>query len=154
MSALHVHPVVTEADWGAARGIRERVFVQEQRCPPDEEWDAHDWPAGRGGDCRHLLGCVNGRAVAVARWRPVLSASGRTWAKLERFAVLSEARGAGHGRAMVEAAMSSAREAGFNRFVLYAQEHLQDFYEAWGFRSEGEVFWEAGIPHVKMTWED
>ena len=92
------------------------------------------------------------KPVAVCRWRPV-EIGGDAWAKLERFAVLPEARGRGLGRAMVEASMANARARGFDRLVLYAQEHLQTFYAAWGFEASGGVFWEAGIPHVKMTLE-
>lgn len=154
MSApLHVREVTDDEAWAAALAIRQRVFVEEQACPPEEEWDAHDWPQDRGASCRHLLGEADGRAVAVARWRPVSAESGEAWAKLERFAVLPEARGNGYGRAMVEAAMASARAAGYTRLVLSAQEHLQAFYGAWGFEPRGERFWEAGIPHVKMTLE-
>ena len=149
---LAVRAVKDAAGWEAARAIREWVFVEEQACPPEEEWDAHDWPADRGRSCRHLVGVVGEQPVAVCRWRPV-EAAGETWAKLERFAVLPEARGRGYGRAMVEAALADARAAGHRRFVLSAQEHLQAFYGAWGFRASGGVFWEAGIPHVKMTLE-
>ncbi|MEM1054804.1 MAG: GNAT family N-acetyltransferase [Bacteroidota bacterium] len=154
MSTLRVHEVADGAAWEAVRTIRQRVFVDEQGCPPEEEWDAHDWPEDQGRTCCHLLGEEDGRPVAASRWRPVRSASGTEWAKLERFAVLPEARGHGHGRAMVEATMASARATGHDRLMLSAQTYLEDFYAGWGFRPRGEVFWEAGIPHVKMTLED
>ena len=172
---LVVRAVADAASWEAARAIRERVFVREQACPPEEEWDAHDWPTDRGASCRHLLGVAGEQPVAACRWRPVEmgpladatggapeartseagtpAAAPQPWAKLERFAVLPEARGHGYGRAMVEAAMADARARGHRRLVLSAQEHLQAFYGAWGFRPVGGTFWEAGIPHVKMTLE-
>lgn len=146
---MTVRPVTDTAGWDAARSIRQRVFVEEQACPPEEEWDAHDTDPA----CRHLLGRVEGEAVAVARWRPVEKA-GRTWAKLERFAVLPEHRGLGLGRLMIAEAIEDARRAGHVRFVLHAQTHLEALYAGFGFTREGEPFEEAGIPHVRMVRED
>ncbi|MDX1532528.1 MAG: GNAT family N-acetyltransferase [Rhodothermales bacterium] len=150
---LRVRPVRTGPDWAAARALRQRVFVEEQACPPEEEWDAHDLPEARGRTCHHLLGFVGDEAVAVARWRPVKHA-GRSAAKLERFAVRASWRGHGLGRAMVAATLEAARAAGHRRFVLHAQAHLQRLYEAFGFRPVGDVFEEAGIPHVTMVKDE
>lgn len=143
-SPLNVVPVRSQADLDEAFAIRQRVFVEEQACPPEEEWDEHD------ATSRHLLGRVEGAAVATARWRTVPHAE-RLVAKLERFAVLPEHRGQGYGRQMVRAAMADARRAGFEDFVLHAQAHLQDWYAAVGFRSTGRRFMEANIPHVEMV---
>jgi predicted GNAT family N-acyltransferase len=126
------------------------VFIEEQACPPAEEWDAHDVPEARGVTVHHLLGEADGEGVAVARWRPVLL-DGVPAAKLERFAVLPEARGHGYGRQMIARALADARGAGFSRFVLHAQAHLQPLYASFGFRRVGVPFEEAGIEHVKMT---
>lgn len=144
---MQIHSVRTEADWQAAKRIRQRVFVEEQQCPPAEEWDAHD------ATSRHLLGCVDGAPVATARWRAVRH-GGQPAAKLERFAVLPAHRGAGYGRRLVRAALADARRAGFSVFVLHAQAHLEAFYASFGFAPRGSVFEEAGIPHVEMVWED
>lgn len=148
-----IRPVRTARDWADARAIRQRVFVEEQACPPELEWDEHDRPGARGGSCRHLLGLEGGRAVATARWR-VVEGVGGSAAKLERFAVLPERRGGGRGRALVARALADARGLGLTRFVLHAQAHLRGFYEAFGFRQAGEPFDEAGIPHLKMTLTD
>ena len=147
---MEISPVHTESDWEAARAIRQRVFVEEQACPPEEEWDAWDAPAARGATCHHLLGTEDGEPVAVARWRPV-EFEGAPAAKLERFAVLPEARGRGLGRAMIEAAIREAEAAGFSTLVLHAQAHLEGLYASFGFERVGGVFDEAGIPHVKMA---
>lgn len=131
-------------DWQAAQAIRTHVFIEEQRCPPEEEWDGLDETS------RHLLGRVSGEAVATARWRTVPH-DGYLAAKLERFAVLPAHRGRGYGRALVHAALGDARRAGFHTFVLHAQAHLESFYATLGFQRVGAVFEEAGIPHVKMV---
>ena len=147
---MEIRRVETEEDWAAARAIRQRVFVEEQACPPEEEWDAHDEPEARGRTCHHLLGLVDGAPVAVARWRPV-ELGGAPAAKLERFAVLPEYRGRGLGRRMIAATIEDARGAGHTAFVLHAQAHLQALYASFGFEPLGERFEEAGIPHVKMV---
>lgn len=150
---LLLRPVRTEADWAEARRIRTRVFIEEQACPPEEEWDAYDAAGARGTTAHHLLGEAGGVPVATARWHPVVLDGGSA-AKLERFAVLPEARGHGFGRALIARALADARAAGFTQFVLHAQAHLQPLYASCGFERVGEGFEEAGIPHVKMVLTD
>lgn len=142
-AAFHVAPVRDEASWQHARHVRTLVFIQEQACPPEEEWDAHD------ATSRHLLGWAGGTPVATARWRTV-PVDGRLGAKLERFAVLADYRGRGYGRRLVTETIADARQAGFDRFVLHAQAHLEAFYASFGFEPVGELFEEAGIPHIEM----
>ena len=148
--SMIVRRIETETDWDAAQRIRTRVFIEEQGCPPEEEWDAHDEPAARGVTCHHLLGLVDGEPVAVARWRPVTH-DGERMAKLERFAVLPAWRGKGLGRRMVAATIEDAAAASFTAFVLHAQAHLEGLYASFGFERVGGVFEEAGIPHVLMV---
>ena len=161
---LTIREATSDADWEAVRAVRQAVFVEEQACPPDEEWDAHDAPDRRGRETHHLLALRpappdatsgGGGAVPVgcARWRAVGTDAGGA-AKLERFAVLPAARGRGVGRALVARALADARAAGHGRFVLHAQTHVAPLYAAFGFRATGAPFDEAGIKHVKMTLAD
>jgi predicted GNAT family N-acyltransferase len=142
-----VRRVTAEADWQHARAIRQRVFVEEQACPPEEEWDEHDWPAAHAV---HLLAEIDGEAAGTARWRPA-SIGRQRGVKLERFAVLPAFRGRGVGRALIAAAIEDAAASGARHFVLHAQAHLESLYASFGFTREGEVFDEAGIPHVRMV---
>ena len=146
---IDIREAISDADWRAVRDVRQRVFVEEQACPPEEEWDAFDAPDARGRTVHHLLAVRNGAPVGAARWRPVRGA-----VKLERFAVVPEGRGTGLGRALVARALAGARAAGHTRFVLHAQTYVAGLYASFGFRPEGDVFDEAGIEHVKMTLED
>jgi predicted GNAT family N-acyltransferase len=125
-----------------AREIRRRVFVEEQGVAADEEWDEHDAP---GAGTLHLVAYAAGRPVGCARLRAVSDA-----AKVERVAVLPDARRHGLGRALMEAAEQAARERGHTRFVLHAQVAVIPFYERLGWRTLGPVFEEAGIPHRRM----
>jgi predicted GNAT family N-acyltransferase len=144
---VKVVPALAAAELQAARTIRRRVFVDEQACPPEEEFDAFDETS------RHFLALDRGRAVGAARWRWVED-GGSTTAKLERFAVLPEARGRGVGRALVAHLLADARAAGARRFLLHAQTHLLPLYGDFGFRAEGPGFVEAGIPHRRMVLEE
>jgi predicted GNAT family N-acyltransferase len=140
---MDLTPVQSDEAWEHARSIRTKVFIDEQECPPDEEWDGHDERS------RHVLGRVNGTAVATARWRSVPHDE-EIVAKLERFAVLPDHRRQGHGTALVRYVLEDARRAGFDTFLIHAQSYLQGWYEDLGFRSTGRTFEEAGIPHVEM----
>ncbi|MFB6097620.1 MAG: GNAT family N-acetyltransferase [Salinibacter sp.] len=144
---MECRPVQSDDEWEKARSIREQVFIGEQECPPDEEWDGHDETS------RHVLGYVAGKAMATARWRTVPHDE-EVVAKLERFAVLPEHRGHGYGTALVRYVIEDARRAGFSTFLIHAQSHLEDWYEELGFRSTGRTFEEAGIPHVEMVRRD
>lgn len=148
MSPLVLTEARTDAEWQAVRAIRQTVFVEEQACPPEDEWDAYDAAQARGVTVHHLLGTVGGEPAACGRWRPIDRPAGA--AKLERFAVLPLFRGYGLGREIIAATMAEAREAGHARLVLHAQIHLASFYKSLGFEAVGYPFWEAGIEHVKM----
>ncbi len=121
----------------AASEIRRRVFIEEQRVPRDEEWD------GRDPGCVHFLAWHDGVAVGTARLLPD--------GHIGRVAVLEAARGLGIGVALMEAAIEAARRRGVAEVELAAQTHALAFYERLGFRAEGEVFLDAGIPHRNMV---
>lgn len=144
---MDITPVQSEAEWAQARSIRTQVFIEEQECPPEEEWDGYD------DQSRHVLGRVSGEAMATARWRTVPHHE-ELVAKLERFAVLPAYRGEGYGTTLVRYVLEEARRAGFNTVLLHAQAHLQDWYEGLGFQSTGRTFEEAGIPHVEMIRQE
>lgn len=139
--------VDSEDDFEHARTIRTRVFVEEQGCDPEEEWDGHD------DTSRHVLGHVDGTPVATARWRTVPHGEDIV-AKLERIAVLPAHREEGHGTALVQALLDDARRAGFDTFLVHAQKPLQEWYERLGFTVTGRPFEEAGIPHIAMVKTD
>ena len=73
--------------------IRKLVFVDEQNCPPELEWEHEE-------ESVHFLGLVNGIPAGASRWRKTDKGY-----KLERFAVLKEFRGLGVGQALVRAVL-------------------------------------------------
>jgi predicted GNAT family N-acyltransferase len=143
-SRLIVRPVESDREWEIARQIRTTVFIIEQECPPEEEWDEYDDVS------RHLLAWLESAAIGVARWR-TSTHNKRVVAKLERFAILPPHRGQAYGRELIRQTIEDARRAGFTEQVVHAQAYLEDLYRSFGFVTEGETFMEAGIPHVKMV---
>lgn len=125
------------ADLELLRAVREPVFVIEQQCPLDEEWDDLD-PVSR-----HVIALdADGRPVGTGRLTPEH--------KIGRMAVLARARGIGVGAAVLERLISMAREIGYASISMHAQTHAIPFYARFGFQSEGPEFDEAGIAHRVM----
>lgn len=126
--------------WDAARlaasSIRTQVFVDEQGVPREIEMDDLD------AACVHALAYVQGRAVGTGRLLPD--------GHIGRMAVLRECRSAGVGGAILEGLVEEARRRGMRNVVLSAQTHALGFYRRHGFKEEGPVFEEAGIPHQAM----
>ncbi len=141
MSAVQIIPVVTQAQRAAAYDIRRAVFVAEQGVSEALELD------GRDDEAWHLLALQAGRPVGTLRMR-VLEAG--ALAKIERVAVLPEARGLAIGRRLMAAALAKAAADGRSWAKLHAQLQVQEFYAKLGFIAEGARFEEDGIMHVAM----
>lgn len=135
-------PELTVAELYDLLALRAEVFVVEQAC-------AYLDPDGRDPEATHLLGSLDGRLVACARWY----LEGER-VHLGRIATAGSIRGRGHGRRLVAEALRRIGEDHPGRAVLiHAQAHLQDFYEDLGFVAVGEPFEEDGIPHLAMVRE-
>ena len=141
--AIVFRVATADADLQAAYSVRSIVFMGEQACPFREEFDGYD------ADAVHIVGMEGGEPVAVARLRDVGGSM-----KFERIAIRSSWRGRGHGHALVDFMIETARARGARRFTMHAQSHLQEFYARHGFVRRGEPFDEVGIEHVEMVRED
>ncbi|MCU0975343.1 MAG: GNAT family N-acetyltransferase [Steroidobacteraceae bacterium] len=116
--------------------VRREVFILEQSVPEDLEWDDED-PV-----CVHVLAILNREPVGTGRLTPA--------GKIGRVAVARRCRGTGLGRQIMKLLTDAARHRGMTEVRLSAQLSAMPFYEKLGFRAEGEVFEEAGIPHRNM----
>lgn len=152
------HPHVTDIrlastsnDVAVAYAVRRRVFVDEQGVPADLELDDLD----PGAD--HFVAYLDRHAVGAGRL--VVEPAGFEGAPdsrtpvghLGRLAVLTTARGAGLGVALVHAIEDRARERGLASMALSAQTAAVGFYERLGYAAHGPEFDEAGLPHRWMT---
>ena len=128
-------------DWDTQRTdaqvVRYEVFVLEQQVPLEMEWDEMD------ALCIHIVAYdEEGQAVGTGRLLPD--------GHIGRMAVRQPARSAGIGARMLEALVEAARNRGDKEVMLNAQTQAEAFYQRYGFMREGEVFMEAGIPHIHM----
>jgi predicted GNAT family N-acyltransferase len=124
-------------DEAALRAVRSAVFIDEQKVPPELEWD------GRDADCLHVLvRDAQGAAIGTGRLLPE--------GKIGRMAVVRAARGHGVGAAILRELLAAARERGFAEVELSAQTHALGFYERFGFVAAGGEYADAGIPHRSM----
>ena len=135
---IEVKRVSDETDMENVFAIRRKVFVDEQECPPELEWEFED-------EARHFLATVNGLPAGASRWRQTDKGY-----KLERFAVLKEHRNLGLGQALVSAVLNDLPVQA-DYIYLHAQLAAMGLYEKFGFKRVGEQFEEAGIQHYKMV---
>lgn len=70
--------------------------------------------------------------------------------KMQQVVVASHWQGRGIGRALVHFSEEHARSAGYREVILHAREVVMSFYEALGYRQEGDVFMEVSLPHFKQ----
>lgn len=120
--------------------IREDVFVREQEIDRSLEVDEYE------AECTYFLTMKNGDPVATGRLR----VAGKK-IKFERIATLSSSRNSGAGTHLMKAMEAFARSQ-FPEFTpfMHAQISAAGFYEKRGWTRVGELFDEAGIPHVAM----
>jgi len=133
-----INKITEKSDLETAWAIRKVVFVVEQECPEELEWEYED-------ESTHYLAFLDGKPVGTARWRET-----NKGIKLERFAVLKEARSCGVGSALVQYLLKELSGRTEKKY-LHAQLTAAPLYAKQGFKPEGDNFWEAGIEHVKMS---
>ena len=123
-----------------AHRIRYEVFVIEQDCPEELEWEFEK-------ESTHFLLFENDVPLATARHRKTDNGF-----KLERFAVHKKARKKGFGMIILKAILEDIKESNALKY-MHAQEQVIPFYEKVGFEKSGNVFEEAGIMHYKMEYK-
>lgn len=117
--------------------IRQQVFVKEQNCPPDIEYEFEE-------ESTHFLLKYNNLPICTSRYRETSKGI-----KLERFAVLKQYRKKGIGHKILQFMIKDLRE--YNGLIyMHAQVDVIPFYEKMGFVKTGSIFEEAFIMHYKM----
>ena len=140
--SLHVIKITQDEELKSAFNVREKVFVVEQAEDRAEEYDEFE------ATSPHYLAWLHDQPVGTARWR--FTSNG---VKLERFAVLKEARGNGVGQALVAAVLAdivSNPDTAEKQKYLHAQLTAMPLYSKFGFEKEGDIFDECNILHYKM----
>jgi predicted GNAT family N-acyltransferase len=135
---------IVQAEFGSdlmrgAFAVRFEVFVDEQGVPRELELDEFDPGA------THLVAILDHEVIGTLR---LLEHHGT--AKIGRVAVRAAVRRGGVGARLMERAEAIAAERGFAEIVLHAQVAVAGFYQRLGYVEKGDVFDDAGIPHIAM----
>ena len=140
---MTVHEITTTQQLQEAFNIREKVFVDEQNVPLEDEFDQFD---KIGSSCRHVLISHDGKPVGTGRIRWIEGIG-----KLERISILKDFRSLGFGKQIIEALELIATNEQTEKVKLHGQTHAESFYQKLGYETTSDVFMEDGIPHVIMT---
>jgi predicted GNAT family N-acyltransferase len=103
--------------------LRSAVFLSEQECPYEEEFDGNDLSA------THFIGYVGDEPAGCLRVRFFAD-----FAKLERLAVRKEFRRTRMSFQLVNAGIEFCQMKGYRRLYGHAQKRLVKFWSRFGFR--------------------
>jgi predicted GNAT family N-acyltransferase len=127
-------------DYEKSLAIRKEVFIREQEIDPELELEFEN-------DCLYFLTFLNGAPVATGRLREKGDKI-----KFERVATLRDHRKKGAAAHLMQSMFQEARSRWpQHQPYMHAQLEAAQFYQKVGWIRVGEVFDEAGIPHVAMT---
>lgn len=98
--------------------VRSLVYVGEQRCPYEEEYDGNDFTA------THLLARIGKEPVGAMRIRWFAE-----FAKIERVAVRQDRRGGEVAGALVKAALELAARKGYRKALGHIQTRLLRYWQ-------------------------
>jgi len=101
--------------------IRSAVYLAEQDCPMEEEFDGNDLVAA------HFMGFVGNEPVACLRVRFF-----GEFAKVERLAVRHQFRKSRVAFKLVQASVEYVKRKGFRKIYGQAQDRLVDFWAHFG----------------------
>jgi len=122
--------------------IRGAIYMGEQRCPFEEEFDGNDFTA------THLICHKDREPVGCIRIRYFAE-----FAKLERLAVRHEGRGSGLAGRILDAAIDLCRKKGYSVLYAHSQKRFLKVWEQRGFRRMGArelVFSDFDYVEVKL----
>jgi predicted GNAT family N-acyltransferase len=103
--------------------LRSAVYIGEQECPYEEEFDGNDLSA------THLIGYVGDEPAGCMRVRYFAD-----FAKIERLAVRKEFRNTRLSFQLVRAGIKLCQMKGYRRLYGHAQKRLVNFWSRFGFR--------------------
>jgi predicted GNAT family N-acyltransferase len=124
--------------------IRREVFGQEQGISTDLDIDGQD------NSSFHALAYDNKTAIGVARLALHKSSHKENQAHLARVAIKQDYRGMGIATQLVNALLVKAEQLHIKYIELHAHDHLQKYYESFGFTYVGQAEQVGEHPLIKM----
>ena len=142
--SITVSVVTTPEALAQAFSIRSQVYIGEQKCPYNEEFDGNDYCA------LHILTFADGEPAGTIRIRWF-----HDYAKFERVAVLTRYRSSEVALEMMKYATEIVRRKGFRKICGFAQKRLLNYWSKQGylpFRPE-KVFVFSDHEYVEVVQE-
>lgn len=134
--------------------IREEIFIVEQECPVEIEYDGLDTPEFS----THVIMFLDQTAMGIARiLRNTKNYKNKFAAKYGRVAILKNYRRQGYAGKLVTFCDKFCLENPdfFDQIpqliLLHVQNYTRSLYEKLGYVCEGELFMEDFIEHVKAV---
>ncbi len=106
---------------------------------------------GKDQHAFHLSGWEQDQLVAYLRVIPMPASGNLALYKIGRVLTRLTSRGQGRGMALMEELLR-VMQGNYAPCLLTmsAQAYLQEFYRKFGFHTQGDLFYEEGIPHLTM----
>ena len=125
--------------------IRTAVFMHEQQVSAADEWDGLDEHA-----IHFLVLSATGTPIGCARLLAETT-DNKTLFHIGRVAILKTFRNRGVGHQLMQFVIAYCKKsAPLAPVYLHAQIERRHFYETLGFTAKGDIFMDAGIPHICM----
>jgi predicted GNAT family N-acyltransferase len=124
--------------------IRNAVYVGEQECPYDEEYDGNDLTAA------HLLAYIGDEPAGCLRLRFFAG-----FAKFERVAIRKEFRKSRAAIKLVQAGLKLCQKKGYRQVIGHAQTRLTHFWTRFGFQpmEDRKPFFFSDYDYIEMVAE-
>jgi predicted GNAT family N-acyltransferase len=142
VAQVRVTIAATPDDIDRVRAIRAAVYMAEQDCPYDEEFDGNDYTA------THVLGYIDGEPAATLRIRYFAN-----FVKFERLALLPKFRRRTLlTKQVVNFAIEFCRRKGYTIGIGHAQKRLVPFWKRFGFEplDRGKPLFYSDHQYVEM----
>ena len=127
--------------------VRALVYMSEQDCPYDEEFDGNDLAGAT-----HLIAEADGEPLGCLRLRWF-----NDFAKVERVCVRKHHRSGRASRALMKAATEIIRRKGYTRYIGQVQAHLVPYWKRYGFIHRAErgefVFSDRAYAEMEARFE-
>lgn len=139
-SNLKIKVVSNHEELFKANLVRGIVYMHEQNCPYEEEFDLNDFT------CTQIIGLIDSEPVLTARIRYF-----GKFAKFERLAIRPQFRSKGYGHTLIKFMLNLVTEKGISKCYLHAQKRLEKFYQSYGFQVIGSTFNFSDHDYIEMV---
>jgi ElaA protein len=124
--------------------LRNEVFIVEQNCVYQDIDDKDQYAF-------HVMHFENEQLAGYTRLMPV-DINYKGYSSIGRVVTKQIYREHGIGKQIMQASIDFCK-ANFNANIkISAQQYLEEWYAALGFKTSGGWYWEDNIPHVPMVY--